>query len=50
MQKLVGFGDRGTSNVVARIADEEFSCKCRLCSCWFVSVCQKMGLFPLLKV
>jgi uncharacterized ferritin-like protein (DUF455 family) len=45
VQKLVGFGDLRTSNVVARIADEEVA-HVAVGVHWFVSVCQKMGRAP----
>lgn len=45
MQKLVGFGDCRTSNIVARIADEEVA-HVAVGVYWFVSVCQKMGRVP----
>lgn len=58
MQKLIGFGDHRTSNIVARIADEEVA-HVAVGVYWFLSVCQKMdrapcstfkGLATLLKV
>lgn len=45
VQKLVGFGDCRTSNIVARIADEEVA-HVAIGVYWFVSVCQKMGRVP----
>ncbi|KAK7830462.1 hypothetical protein CFP56_028150 [Quercus suber] len=45
VQKLVGFGDLRTSNIVARIADEEVA-HVAVGVFWFVSVCQKMGRAP----
>lgn len=45
MQRLVGFGDLRTSNIVARIADEEVA-HVAVGVFWFVSVCQKMGRAP----
>ena len=45
MQKLVGFGDLRTSNIVARIADEEVA-HVAVGVFWFVSVCQKIGRAP----
>lgn len=45
MQKLIGFGDSRTSNIVARIADEEVA-HVAVGVHWFVSVCQKMGHAP----
>ncbi|XP_059663226.1 uncharacterized protein LOC132308941 [Cornus florida] len=45
VQRLVGFGDCRTSNIVARIADEEVA-HVAVGVHWFVSVCQKMGHTP----
>ncbi|XP_059450242.1 uncharacterized protein LOC132181168 [Corylus avellana] len=45
VQKLIGFGDLRTSNVVARIADEEVA-HVAVGVHWFVSVCQKMDRAP----
>ncbi|KAM1114211.1 uncharacterized protein LOC126583991 [Malus sylvestris] len=45
VQKLVGFGDLRTSNIVARIADEEVA-HVAVGVHWFVDVCQKMGCAP----
>lgn len=45
VQKLIGFGDSRTSNIVARIADEEVA-HVAVGVHWFVSVCQKMGRAP----
>lgn len=45
MQKLIGFGDKRTSKIVARIADEEVA-HVAVGVHWFVSICQKMGLAP----
>uniref|UniRef100_A0A7N2MBY1 Ferritin-like superfamily n=1 Tax=Quercus lobata TaxID=97700 RepID=A0A7N2MBY1_QUELO len=45
VQRLVGFGDLRTSNIVARIADEEVA-HVAVGVFWFVSVCQKMGRAP----
>ncbi|KAD7117295.1 hypothetical protein E3N88_04563 [Mikania micrantha] len=42
VQKLVGFGDVKTSNVVAKIAEEEVA-HVAVGVYWFVSVCQQMG-------
>lgn len=45
MQKLVGFGDLRTSEIVARIADEEVA-HVAVGVHWFVSVCHKLGCTP----
>lgn len=45
MQRLVGFGDLRTSNIVARIADEEVA-HVAVGVDWFVDVCQKLGRAP----
>lgn len=45
MQKLIGFGDHRTSNIVARIADEEVA-HVAVGVFWFISVCQQMGRTP----
>lgn len=45
VQKLVGFGDHRTSNVVAKIAEEEVA-HVAVGVFWFLSVCQKMGRVP----
>ncbi|XP_004303164.1 PREDICTED: uncharacterized protein LOC101302178 [Fragaria vesca subsp. vesca] len=45
VQKLVGFGDLRTSEIVARIADEEVT-HVAVGVHWFVSVCQKLGCAP----
>ncbi|KAL8229595.1 hypothetical protein R6Q57_014495 [Mikania cordata] len=45
VQKLVGFGDVKTSNVVAKIAEEEVA-HVAVGVYWFVSVCQQMGRAP----
>ncbi|KAF8409011.1 hypothetical protein HHK36_005082 [Tetracentron sinense] len=45
VQKLIGFGDRTTSSIVARIADEEVA-HVAVGVFWFISVCQKMGRVP----
>lgn len=45
VQRLVGFGDLRTSNIVARIADEEVA-HVAVGVHWFVDVCQKMGRKP----
>lgn len=45
MQKLVGFGDLRTSDIVARIADEEVA-HVAVGVHWFVDVCQKMDCTP----
>ncbi|KAF5731363.1 hypothetical protein HS088_TW18G00040 [Tripterygium wilfordii] len=45
VQKLIGFGDRRTSRIVERIADEEVA-HVAVGVCWFVSICQKMGCIP----
>jgi uncharacterized ferritin-like protein (DUF455 family) len=45
VKKLIGFGDHRTSNIVARIADEEVA-HVAVGVFWFVSVCQKMGRAP----
>ncbi|KAK9285388.1 hypothetical protein L1049_024580 [Liquidambar formosana] len=45
VQKLIGFGDCRTSNIVARIADEEVA-HVAVGVHWFFSVCQQMGRAP----
>ncbi|CAA0813289.1 Protein of unknown function DUF455 [Striga hermonthica] len=45
VNKLIGFGDQRTSNIVAKIADEEVA-HVAVGVYWFVSVCQKMGREP----
>lgn len=45
MQKLIGFGDLRTSNIVAKIAAEELA-HVAVGLYWFLSVCQKMGRAP----
>ncbi|KAI3465816.1 hypothetical protein Pfo_022479 [Paulownia fortunei] len=45
VNKLIGFGDHRTSNIVATIADEEVA-HVAVGVYWFVSVCQKMGRTP----
>ncbi|KAH6764058.1 diiron containing four-helix bundle family ferritin protein [Perilla frutescens var. frutescens] len=45
VNKLTGFGDHRTSNIVAKIADEEVA-HVAVGVYWFVSVCQKMGCTP----
>ncbi|KAL0320367.1 UNVERIFIED_CONTAM: putative protein HI [Sesamum radiatum] len=45
VNKLIGFGDHRTSNIVAKIADEEIA-HVAVGVYWFVSVCQKMGRAP----
>ncbi|XP_043699542.1 uncharacterized protein HI_0077 isoform X2 [Telopea speciosissima] len=45
VQKLVGFGDLRTSNIVARIAEEEVA-HVAVGVFWFVCVCKKMGRIP----
>lgn len=45
VQKLIGFGDLRTSNIVAKIADEELA-HVAVGLYWFLSVCQKMGRAP----
>lgn len=45
MQRLVGFGDLQTSNIVARIADEEVA-HVAVGVHWFVDVCRKMDRAP----
>ncbi|KAL5729944.1 hypothetical protein ACHQM5_002831 [Ranunculus cassubicifolius] len=45
VQKLIGFGDVRTSNIVARIADEEVA-HVAVGVHWFVSVCDQMGRVP----
>ncbi|KAI9177389.1 hypothetical protein LWI28_014603 [Acer negundo] len=45
VQKLIGFGDHRTSNIVARIADEEVA-HVAVGVDWFLLVCQKMGRAP----
>ncbi|XP_042480373.1 uncharacterized protein HI_0077 isoform X2 [Macadamia integrifolia] len=45
VQKLVGFGDHRTSNIVARIAEEEVA-HVAVGVFWFVCICQKMGRIP----
>ncbi|PIA27441.1 hypothetical protein AQUCO_07700003v1 [Aquilegia coerulea] len=49
VKKLIGFGDPRTSDIVARIAEEEVG-HVATCVFWFISVCNKMGyLAPHLK-
>ncbi|GLT94021.1 hypothetical protein SLE2022_117840 [Rubroshorea leprosula] len=45
VQKFIGFGDHRTSNIVARIAEEEVA-HVAVGVYWFVSVCQKMNRAP----
>lgn len=45
VQKLIGFGDLRTSNIVAKIADEELA-HVAVGLYWLLSVCQKMGRAP----
>ncbi|CAN4087266.1 unnamed protein product [Withania somnifera] len=45
VQKLIGFGDHRTSNIVARIADEEVA-HVAVGVFWFISVCEKLGRTP----
>ncbi|KAK1267899.1 hypothetical protein QJS04_geneDACA008227 [Acorus gramineus] len=45
VQKLIGFGDHRTSNIVAKIAEEEVA-HVAVGVFWFMSVCQKMGRVP----
>lgn len=45
MKKLIGFGDHRTSNIVARISDEEVA-HVAVGLYWFLSVCQKMERDP----
>lgn len=45
VQKLVGFGDLKTSNIVAKIAEEEVA-HVAVGVYWFVEVCQQMGRAP----
>ncbi|KAI3996860.1 hypothetical protein MKX01_021136 [Papaver californicum] len=45
VQKLIGFGDRRTSNIVSRIADEEVA-HVAVGVFWFISVCQRLGRVP----
>ncbi|PIN10182.1 hypothetical protein CDL12_17231 [Handroanthus impetiginosus] len=45
VNKLIGFGDHRTSNIVEKIADEEVA-HVAVGVYWFVSVCQKMGCSP----
>ena len=42
---MVGFGDLRTSNIVAKIADEELA-HVAVGLYWFLSVCRKMGRAP----
>ncbi|KAF6175852.1 hypothetical protein GIB67_003340 [Kingdonia uniflora] len=45
VQKLIGFGDRRTSKIVAQIADEEVA-HVAIGVFWFYAVCQKLGCVP----
>lgn len=45
VKKLIGFGDLRTSNIVAKIADEELA-HVAVGLYWFLSVCQEMGRAP----
>ncbi|KAK6142639.1 hypothetical protein DH2020_022987 [Rehmannia glutinosa] len=45
VNKLIGFGDLRSSNIVAKIADEEVA-HVAVGVYWFISVCQKMGRTP----
>lgn len=42
---MIGFGDRRTSSIVAKIANEEVA-HVAVGVYWFVFVCQKMGCTP----
>lgn len=45
VQKLVGFGDHRTSDIVAKIAEEEVA-HVAVGVFWFVLICQKLGRVP----
>ncbi|KAL5989569.1 hypothetical protein ACLOJK_010462 [Asimina triloba] len=45
IRKLIGFGDHRTSDIVAKIADEEVA-HVAVGVFWFLLVCQKMGHVP----
>lgn len=45
MKRLMGFGDHRTSNIVAKIAEEEVA-HVAVGVDWFLSVCQKMNRAP----
>ncbi|PKU68116.1 uncharacterized protein LOC110094863 isoform X1 [Dendrobium catenatum] len=45
VQKLIGFGDHKTSNIVAMIAEEEVA-HVAVGVFWFTQLCQKMGRTP----
>ena len=45
MKKMIGFGDKRTSGIVAKIADEEVA-HVAVGVYWFIAVCQKMGRVP----
>lgn len=45
VQKLIGFGDCRTSNIVAKIAYEEVA-HVAVGVDWFISLCQKLGRAP----
>lgn len=45
MQKLIGFGDHRSSDIVAKIAEEEVA-HVAVGVYWFAQVCQKMGRIP----
>ncbi|XP_020595901.1 uncharacterized protein LOC110035911 isoform X2 [Phalaenopsis equestris] len=45
VQKLIGFGDHRTSNIVAKIAEEEVA-HVAVGVFWFTLLCQKMGRSP----
>ncbi|KAG0499365.1 hypothetical protein HPP92_004056 [Vanilla planifolia] len=45
VQKLIGFGDHRTSNIVAKIVDEEVA-HVAVGVFWFTLICQKMGRPP----
>ncbi|KAG5114351.1 hypothetical protein JHK82_037620 [Glycine max] len=45
VKKLVGFGDNGTSKIVARIADEEVA-HVAVGVYWFDSICEKLNCAP----
>ncbi|XP_068664106.1 uncharacterized protein [Aristolochia californica] len=45
VQKLMGFGDHRTSNIVSKIAEEEVA-HVAVGVYWFLSVCKKMGRVP----
>ncbi|XP_057527087.1 uncharacterized protein LOC130806151 isoform X1 [Amaranthus tricolor] len=45
VKKMIGFGDKRTSGIVAKIADEEVA-HVAVGVYWFIAVCQKMGRVP----